>query len=52
MIGNGGGRGIMQHTTLAVTEQGAMPGVADPFFFNRPEPEEGETRRCPASRPG
>jgi hypothetical protein len=45
MIGDGGGRGIMQHTALAATESGDLLGVLDQFFFNRVEAPDHETRR-------
>jgi hypothetical protein len=44
-IGDGGGRGIMQHTTLAVTVEGRLLGVLDQRWFNRPEVPPNQTRR-------
>lgn len=44
-IGNGQGRGILQHSTLALTEQGSILGVVDQGWHNRIEPPDDETRR-------
>ena len=42
--GRGAGRGIMQHTTLAVLPDGHLLGVLDQFWFNRIQTAEYETR--------
>lgn len=49
-LGDGRGRGIMQHTTLAVLPDGSVLGLLDQRFFNRVETPEGETRRQRQSR--
>jgi len=43
--GGGNGRGVMQHTTLAVLPNGQLLGVLDQSWFNRVESSEGETRQ-------
>jgi hypothetical protein len=43
-IGNGGGRGLMQHTALAVTPHRDVLGVLHQQWMIRPQPPEGETR--------
>lgn len=49
-IGDGRGRGLQQHTVLAVAPGGGVLGVFDQRWYVRPEPPEGETRRQRQSR--
>jgi hypothetical protein len=42
---NDQGRGLVQHSTLAVTPTGELLGLLDEFWFLRVEAEPGETRR-------
>lgn len=49
-IGDGGGRGLQQHTTLAVSTEGSVIGVLRQHFYRRPEAEEDETRRARQAR--
>ena len=51
-IGDGGGRGVMQHSTLAVSGDGQLLGILDQCWFNRPEPAADETRRQRQARWG
>lgn len=44
-IGNGGGRGMLQHAGLAVTEDGRLLGPLQCFWRNRVKVPEGETRK-------
>ena len=50
-IGNGGGRGLMQHTALAVTPDREVLGVLHQQWRVRPQPPEGETRKERLARP-
>ena len=43
-IGDGRGRGLLQHTSLAVTPQREVLGILHQQWMIRPEPPEGETR--------
>jgi hypothetical protein len=43
-IGNGHGRGLIQHSTLAVRPGGELMGVLDQHWFARIDVPEGETR--------
>lgn len=49
-IGNGGGRGLLQHSALAVTTEGAVPGVLDQRTVIRTESHTGESRTALAGR--
>lgn len=44
-IGNGGGQGLLQHSTLAVTPDGHLAGVLHQIWRTRVPVPEGETRR-------
>ena len=44
-LGDGGGRGLQQHTTLAVVPDGGVMGVLRQHWYTRPEAPEGESRR-------
>lgn len=50
-IGNGGGRGLMQHTAMGVTPEREVLGVFHQQWMVRPQPPEGETRRERLARP-
>jgi hypothetical protein len=50
MIGNGRGRGIVQHGALAVTTDGDVLGVLDQRFLIRSESHGGEKRTALAER--
>lgn len=50
-IGNGGGRGLLQHSTLAITPQGDLVGVLHQIWRTRVPVPEGETRRQRLGRP-
>lgn len=50
-IGNGGGRGLLQHSTLAVTPEGDLVGVLHQIWRTRVPVADGETRRQRLSRP-
>ena len=50
-IGDGHGRGILQHSTLAATPDGHVLGVLHQIFRNRVPAKEGETRRERRERP-
>jgi hypothetical protein len=50
LLGNGGGRGLLQHGALAVTTEGAVLGVLDQRIIIRTEPRTGETRTALAGR--
>jgi len=50
-IGNGGGRGLLQHTALAVTPDAQVLGVLHQEWMICPEPPDGETRKERLSRP-
>jgi len=50
-IGNGGGRGLLQHSTLAVTPKGDLVGVLHQIWRTRVPVAEGETRRQRLGRP-
>lgn len=49
-LGDGRGRGLQQHTTLAVTTDGSVMGVLAQHWYCRPEAPEAETRRERQSR--
>lgn len=49
-IGNGGGRGLLQHSTLAVAPDGDLIGVLHQIWRTRVPVPEGETRRQRLSR--
>jgi hypothetical protein len=44
-IGNGGGQGLLQHSTLAVTPDGDLVGLLHQIWRTRVPVPEGETRR-------
>ena len=44
-VGGGLGRGLLQHSTLAVTTDGALLGVLHQIWWKRQRTPEGETRR-------
>jgi hypothetical protein len=44
-IGNGAGRGLLQHSSLAVTTDGQLQGVLHQIWWKRVKTPEGETRR-------
>ncbi len=50
-IGDGGGRGLLQHSTLAVTPDGALLGVLHQIIRTRVPAPKGETRRQRRARP-
>jgi hypothetical protein len=50
-IGDGLGRGLIQHTALAVTPDRAVLGVLHQQWKNRPRPPAGETRKERLARP-
>jgi len=50
-IGDGRGRGMLQHSTLAVTPDGHVLGVLHQIFRNRVPAPEGETRQERRERP-
>lgn len=50
-IGNGGGRGLLQHSTPAVTPKGDLIGVLHQIWRPRVPVPEGETRRQRLGRP-
>jgi hypothetical protein len=50
--GDGGGRGLQQHTTLAVDPCGGVIGVLRQHWFTKPQPPKGETRRQRQARWG
>lgn len=49
-LGDGGGEGLQQHTTLAVTTAGEVIGVLRQDWYTRPEAPRGETRAGRRSR--
>jgi hypothetical protein len=49
-LGDGGGLGLQQHTTLAIEPNGSMIGVLRQKWYKRPEAAEGETRRQQQAR--
>ena len=44
-LGDGGGQGLQQHTTLAVGPEGGVIGVLRQHWYRRPEASGSETRR-------
>lgn len=44
-LGDGRGRGLQQHTVLAMDPEGRVLGILDQRWYTRPESPEGETRR-------
>lgn len=50
-IGDGRGRGLLQHTALAVTPDREVLGVLHQQWMIRPQPPEGETRKQRLARP-
>jgi hypothetical protein len=44
-VGGGLGRGLLQHSTLAVTTEGGLLGVLHQIWWKRERTAEGETRR-------
>lgn len=48
--GDGGGRGLQQHTTLAIDPFGGVIGVLNQHWFTKPQPPAGETRRARQAR--
>lgn len=44
-LATGQGRGLVQHSTLAVTPTGELLGLLDEFWFRRVDADEDETRR-------
>ena len=50
-IGNGGGRGMLQHAGLAVTEDGEVLGLLHGVWHNRVKVPKGETRKQRRQRP-
>ena len=50
-IGDGGGRGLLQHSTLAVTPDGVLLGVLHQIVRTRVPVPQGETRRQRRARP-
>jgi hypothetical protein len=50
-IGDGRGRGLLQHSTLALTPEGALLGVLHQIWRTRVPAPEGETRRQRRDRP-
>lgn len=44
-IGNGGGQGLLQHSSLAATTDGQLLGVLHQIWWKRVKTPEGETRR-------
>ena len=49
-VGGGIGRGLLQHSTLAVTTDGRLLGVLHQIWWKRQRTAEGETRRQRQSR--
>lgn len=49
-LGNGQGRGLQQHTMLAVAPEGGVLGILDQRWYARPEAPPGETLRQRQSR--
>ena len=50
LIGNGKGRGLLQHSSLAVTPAGRLLGLLDQIWWKRVRTPAGETRRERESR--
>lgn len=44
-VGDGNGRGLLQHSTLAVTTDGQLLGILHQIWWRRTRTPEGETRR-------
>jgi Transposase DNA-binding len=49
-LGDGGGLGLQQHTTLAVEPGGGVIGVLRQHWYRRPEAPQGEARRTRQTR--
>lgn len=50
-VGDGRGRGLLQHSSLAVTTEGSVLGVLHQIWWKRVRTPDGETRKQRRSRP-